>query len=457
MMHSKKPLILPVETHVRELDGKLLLAAFAAETGRAAYVGSQNEIRAHIASLPAGHFIAKGFASRKARFLSILQQLGHTILAWDEEGLVHPEPEIYYKRRISPQSLAFLDGVFSWGDDFTSLFRAMPFYDGTPIYSTGNPRLDLLDERVRNYFVEDAAKHTATHGKFILLNSNFGRINSAVKRSRDKGVAGKLTDPTLDAKWQAMIEHRKTLYHHFRQMFAGLCEAFPDWQIILRPHPSERIESWQDIPAKYSNAHVIYEGNVLPWLLSAGILIHNGCTTALESVLLNKPALAYMPVRSEEYDWHLPNDISHQIESFDKLVERISSHISGKKPLRVLESHKKILANFAHWDSDKLCCQLILEVLDSLDLKELPKRKSWPVMWATFRAGLRALEKRLRALRPGDIYAPWHQDKHFPDFTLEEMQNRLERMKRSTGRLDDVRIEKVRTKIFKLSRAQGKP
>jgi surface carbohydrate biosynthesis protein len=450
-MTYKLPLILPVETHVRELDGKLLLAAVAAERGRVSYVGSQNEIRAKIGQLPRGHFIAKGFASQKARFLSILQNLGFTILAWDEEGLVHPEPAIYYKRRISKESLAYLDGVFSWGEDYTTLFSQMPFYDGTPIYEVGNPRLDLLDKRVRDFFMADAKVHTEKFKSYILLNSNFGRVNSAVKRSRDKGVAGKLTDPVLDAKWQAMVDYRRQLYGHFREMFAGLCEAFPDTQIVLRPHPSERIESWQDIPLKYPNAHVIYEGNVLPWLLATDILIHNGCTTALESALLDKPVIAFQPISSTEHDWHLPNSVSHSVGSMPELVSILRAHLSGQKPLTVTGPQRAALMPFVHHNDRLLCSDQIVDVLDSLDENRQIEPPYLRKKLAQIHASVRAAEKKLRSLRPGDIYAKWHQDKHFPDYSVDAIEAKLNQFKTATNRFEMVRVEKVHPKVFKLS------
>jgi surface carbohydrate biosynthesis protein len=451
-MVQKLPLILPVETHVRELDGKLLLAAVAAESGRECFVGSQNEIRARIGSLPRGHFIAKGFASQKARFLSILQQLGFNILAWDEEGLVHPEPATYYKRRISAGSLSYLQGVFSWGRDYTELFRAMPFYDGTAIYETGNPRLDLLDARVSNYFSKEAEQIKSRFGRFILLNSNFGRVNSAVKRSRDKGVAGKLSDPILDAKWQDMVEYRRTLYHQFREMFDGLCTAFPDHQVILRPHPSERIESWNDIPQKHSNAHVIYEGNVLPWLIATDILVHNGCTTALESTLLNKPVVAYMPITSDTHDWHLPNSVSHKVFKLDDLVGKLRNHLSETERLFVTAEQRAELNPFVRYDAGSLCSDAISNVLDSLDLASQAPPKNWTRTKARIRAKLRATEKTLRSFMPNDIYAQWHQDKHFPDFSLEDVQKRVGRLALATGRFDRVEVTRHSKKLFRIAR-----
>jgi surface carbohydrate biosynthesis protein len=451
---EKLPLILPVETHVRELDGKLLLGAIAAERGRDTYVGSQNEIRAKIGTLPFGHFIAKGFASRKARFMGILQSLGFNILAWDEEGLVHPEPEIYYKRRISAESLSFLKGVFAWGRDYETLFKNMPFYDGTPIHIVGNPRIDLLDQRVRNFFAEPAAQLQKEHGRYILLNSNFGRVNSAVKRTRDDGVAGQSTNSELDRKWQEMVEYRRKLYAEFREMFAHLARAFPDYTVILRPHPAERIESWADIPATHKNAKVIYDGGVQPWLLGAEILVHNGCTTALESTLLDKTSIAYMPISSEIHDWHLPNSVSHKITSLAALSETIRAHLQAKPRLVVTPEQRAVLDDFVHHDKDKLGCDLIIDVLEQMDLSfqnHPAKAKRW---LGKIHAQLRSWEKSLRALRPGDIYAPWHQDKHFPRFTLAEIQGRLAALQKATGRLQGVEVTEVSAKIFKLSKAR---
>jgi hypothetical protein len=59
--------------------------------------------------------------------------------------------------------------------------------------------------------------------------------------------------------------------------------------------------------------------------------------------------------------------------------------------------------------------------------------------------------KMLRSLRRDDIYSPWHQDKHFPDFSLEDMSARLARLRQATGRFGGVRIEKTDYKLFRLT------
>lgn len=446
------PLILPVETQVREMDAKLLLACVAAERGHTAYVGFQNEIRAKIASIPSGLFIAKGFASRKARFLRILRRLGFVVMAWDEEGLVHPPPDIYEKRRISAESLAMIDGVFSWGEDYTQLLKNLPIYDGTPIHEVGNPRIDLLRKDVNSYFDKDVAALRARFGSYILFNSNFGRINPAMKRRRDEGVAGPGTNSELDGKWLKGMEYRRELYQRFRILLGEVAARFPDRQVVLRPHPSERIESWNDIKDQHPNLHVLFEGNVLPWLLGAAVLIHNGCTTAIESVLMDRPAICYQPIAAKSVDWQLPNAISHVADSDAAVIAMLENHLSGSSRLMVLDSQRQQLERFATMRADRLASDCIVDVIESFGIVRAP------VKWLESAAGhadarLRSMEKWLRSLLPGDIYSPWHQRKQFPDLRLDDLKEMVARLRNATGRFAEIDAKCFSKNVFAIERS----
>ena len=86
----KKPvLIIPVENQVRELDAKLLLVCVAAKRDLASIIGPKRKIENHIASFPRGIFLSKSLRIAKRRFFPISRLLGHEIVAWDEEALVH--------------------------------------------------------------------------------------------------------------------------------------------------------------------------------------------------------------------------------------------------------------------------------------------------------------------------------------------------------------------------------
>ena len=95
------PLIIPVESQWREFDAKLLLACIAAARGYPALIGPNQEIESRIASFHKGIYLAYRMKSGNAKFFKILRKLGHEVVAWDEEALVHLPPEMYYSRRLS--------------------------------------------------------------------------------------------------------------------------------------------------------------------------------------------------------------------------------------------------------------------------------------------------------------------------------------------------------------------
>jgi surface carbohydrate biosynthesis protein len=77
----KGTLIIPVENQVRELDPKLLLAYVAAKRGFSSILGFRREIH--------GIYLSKSMTAASDLMFQIMRKLGHEIVAWDEEALVH--------------------------------------------------------------------------------------------------------------------------------------------------------------------------------------------------------------------------------------------------------------------------------------------------------------------------------------------------------------------------------
>jgi surface carbohydrate biosynthesis protein len=108
----KGTLIIPVENQVRELelDPKLLLAYVAAKRGFSSILGFRREIHFHISSFPSGIYLSKSMTAASDLMFQIMRKLGHEIVAWDEEALVHL-PKRLSTCRLIPISLA---GYLLW-------------------------------------------------------------------------------------------------------------------------------------------------------------------------------------------------------------------------------------------------------------------------------------------------------------------------------------------------------
>jgi surface carbohydrate biosynthesis protein len=179
MKAEKATLIIPVENQVRELDPKILLACIAARHGFSAIVGPRREMHFYIPSFPRSIYLSKSMTSASKKVFQMLRKLGHEIVVWDEEALVHLPPETYYTYRISPIAMGYVSHLFAWGEDNAELWRQYPeFPPETPIHLTGNPRGDLLRPEMRMFYEKDVEELRRIYGDFILVNTNFDQVNA---------------------------------------------------------------------------------------------------------------------------------------------------------------------------------------------------------------------------------------------------------------------------------------
>ena len=120
------------------------------------------------------------------------------------------------------------------------------------------------------------------------------------------------------------------------------------YNIVLRPHPSENIETWNILMNKIPNLTVIREDNISLWVKNAFAIMHNGCTTALEASFFKKPIITYAPFKAH-YDRKLANDLGQKVTSIHGLSKKIDNilfdYLKHKKQKKVNQPLPKILLN----------------------------------------------------------------------------------------------------------------
>ncbi len=113
MSTQSSPLIVPVENQLRELDAKLLLSCIAAERGFPVVLGSRGFVHYHVASIPQGVYLAKSMRSLSERMFGSPRDLGHEIVAWDEENPIRPPDVHYYALRLSARAIRMVSALFA--------------------------------------------------------------------------------------------------------------------------------------------------------------------------------------------------------------------------------------------------------------------------------------------------------------------------------------------------------
>lgn len=327
MQENKPWLYIPIETKVRELYGKTLLSCFAALRGFNVVIGPKKDIHARISFFPKGIVFNVGLAKNLAKNARKYKESGHKVAAIDEEGIVTLNDDLYLHHRISEETLDVTDMVFCWGKHQADLIARKSNGSNCKIFTTGNPRFDMLRPEYRTIFNKDVEKIKKKYGNFILVNTNFGHGNHfagedfLLKSFHEKGWMGNPEDKDFflqNVQWQ------KKMLKEFQEIIPELSKNFKDRNIIIRPHPSENHDFWKKVARNFPNVSVVHSGNVIPWLIATDVLIHNGCTTAVESFLLGTKAVAYRPFIVPEQETELPNKISQEIHSMTELIDNLN-------------------------------------------------------------------------------------------------------------------------------------
>lgn len=456
-------LIIPVESQVREMDAKLLLACCAVERGYRVLIGSRTYVHFAMAGIPRGIYVAKSMRGMSSLMFRLIRGVGHEIVAWEEEALVHPPAAVFYALRLSPGTMPHISHLFAWGEENRSLLAGYPHLPaGLRISVTGNPRGDMLRPELRGFFGEEVRALRREYGEFLLINTNFTDVNPYLpglglfvpskdpSRPPQFGQAGKgMPRPFAEG----LLAHKQAILDDFLAMIPALEQSLPGMMLVLRPHPSEHHGVYDELARRCSRVRVLHRGSVLPWLLACRALVHNGCTTAVESTAMGVPAVAYLKTFNAEYDMDfqgLPNRLSVQCRSFEELVVTLRAVIGGNGLTGAVPEREELLNHYVAARTGPLASERILDVLGTAFPHGAQGAVSPPRRWgAALLLHLRAAQKKLSMYRPGRNRASYHEHR-FPRLGVADLTRRIERLGVTLGRFGAVRVRARGEHLFEL-------
>lgn len=297
-----QPIIyLPIEIKTRELPSRLLMASRFHAAGYAVVVGNQWSLIPNLIRLPHGLVFFKTMNKIQGDWMAGARAAGHLVAANDEEVLNFINSRGYlFSFDISAATHCHM--FFAQSDA-----HARAVTDHFPVLAgkthvVGNPRLDLLALRRAGKFMSADDPMVAQLKPYLLVNTNYGSINSiwgddqrfyAVNKR-----AGAFAPPNAEQKikdfWD-VIAWEKGNYEAMRALLDWMLPRLGGIKIVIRPHPIERAELWSSIAAQHPNVVVVRQSEPHPWIMGAELVVHTGCTTGLEAVLLGRPTLNLLP------------------------------------------------------------------------------------------------------------------------------------------------------------------
>jgi surface carbohydrate biosynthesis protein len=457
---------MPVENQVRELDSKLLFAYIAARRGFFSVIGPRREMHIQITAFPRSIYLAKSIPVRRNIIFKIMRKLGHEIVAWDEEALVHPQAETYYRKRVCPLGIKFVSHLFAWGEDNARLWQQYPELPaGVPIHVTGNPRGDLLRSEMRSFHEKDVEELRRAYGHFILINTNFNHVNAfspdlnlfrPAKKPGEEPKLGRAAKGMSREYAEGLRNHKKAIFQDFQRIIPALDKAFPQYTIVLRPHPTENQEIYRNIASQCERVRVSNEGNVVPWILASQAVIHNGCTTGVEAYVLGVSAISYRPTVNDYYDlgfYRLPNLLSYQCFDSEELQTTLEDILAGRLGPPNGDERNTVINQYLAALDGPLACERMVDVLEGIveGSYELSRPPVGDRLAGRSMSAIRTLIKRCKEHIPGSHNRPEFQRHRYPKVSLEEIQARLLRFRQVLGDNREVKVEQKSQHFFVIS------
>ena len=383
---ARRILYLLIEETDRELKSRALIAALAVDRGFDVVLAPQWTVWQNWSDLPPGLMLFKGNNSAQAVRMIEAKRHGHMVASIEEEALgIRDQRQLLrcYDGRVDAACDIFLANGQSQAE---AIIERFPRTAGR-VHVTGNPRIDLLKEEFLADVREEAAALRRKYGDFVLFNTNFSTINP-----RDYDALGCFDDcervGLIDSKNPRDLDDFFTWCAWEQTNLTAIGGLIDDvrrrspWPLIIRPHPTEELSTWNDTLDGLEGVRVIREGDHLAWTAAARLLVHPGCTTGVEALLLNTPSISLVVDDNPWHDLYLSNLVNPVVASTREAAAAILRFAYGHDEIspRRADCLQKLDAHIAT-HPDTLATTEIVDVLaglrcpdvDDLDIARLGK------------------------------------------------------------------------------------
>ena len=372
---------LHVEISARELDSKLLLATIAASRGHEVIVSDLTGIikGAQSGLLAPGIFHTKSLTPSEdkfARHKSLINK-GFKITSIDEEGNLNDYGyHRFAKQRYSDAMIDQSSAVFGWGSDDVEALKQIYSKNSYKIYKTGSPRADLWNTLFSDYWNSTSS---IPKKPFLLVACNTGYANN-IKTFKElikfESQIGRFQrDPELLKKRIGETAEDYNKIFSYIKALQYLSNHNKGFDIVLRPHPSEDIETWDILLKGIPNVHVIRDGPINMWVKNSFAVMHNSCTTALEATVSKKPVVTFIPFE-QQYASKLANELGYRVESLEELSNKVNTIFDSYK----LDNQKEldtplpnIVSKKIYLDDNELAAEKMIKIWEKIASNDLSK------------------------------------------------------------------------------------
>lgn len=467
MKNEKIICYLPIEVLSRELDAKIYFAVQLIKNGYSCVViGKKYGVRKHM-QLQYNPFIYfdKGISYGKINRYQAIRKKGGVTVEIPEEGGVYGD---MFEGTLNPYKgncIEYVEGNCVWGEAQRKLIlENINNADENKVIATGYPSFDLLQSDLREYYRKLSDFQNHSQKEHILINTNFacynGKINFQESALINKKASEYLYNEKMLEKYNIQYSYEEKVYFCFIKMIKTLSAKLPNEKIIIRPHPVEKIESYKELFKSTRNVHIIKDGSVRQWIINSKAVIHHDCTTGIESYLMGKPTISYVPLNDiDNLACSLPilvSEVVNEVESLLSIIKSINKGIGFKYSQPVKERMSIIEPIIANTDSK--ATDRILKFIDankdswfgSMVYKERSFHRFRLAYFRYLEKIKRLLKSLIKTRRIGNI-EKYHHEK-FKGIHLAEIKHRIDILRWLDPTIPSIGVEELFDSTFLLKK-----
>lgn len=351
---KKKLLALPIEIYKREFAERLFMALIAASRGYRVVIGESNH--RIFKKAKNGILFYKDHAVWTEGLFKKAKKNGMKICAFDEEGLIVGDRNLYQSARISIWALDNLDAIFCWGNNQKNTLSSVK--KSYNLHVCGSSKIDIA-----KLFSKCALQNTSRSQMHVLINTRFTYNNGAYKDFDVDNLIGlgviKSSDD-LDY-YRDLCRSEEKIYEEFCSLIKLLGNK-GKYKVTVRPHPLEEDNSYEEMAAIYPNITVDRNADLRQQILGADVIIHDGCTTAIEARAMGKPVLGLRPPNLYPAYDDFSNSFSYNFTNADELLFFLESNDLERAVINVNQFADSYIEN---WSKTTYATSCMIDVMDS--------------------------------------------------------------------------------------------
>ena len=300
---SRPPSVaLIVDNPLRDLPGLTLLAARLCTYGIDCHMVPMQRQDMEIGSLAPDAVVINYLRPNNEKAVRQFLEAEIAVLISDTEGGILTSLDSY--ERTLSQDDAVRSGISrycSWGSSLAEHALTRGWYRSDQVAVTGAPRFDYYSPTWREAALAASPWADQLPSPLVLINGNFPLANPQFQ-SADAELRMQVAqfghDPEEIARRQA---GQQLVLEELTALVNRLAGRFPDTTFLYRPHPFERLATYETLLTPRPNLFTGKTGTAEGWILRSCAVLQRNCTTAVEAGMAGVPALSpsWIPVPLE--------------------------------------------------------------------------------------------------------------------------------------------------------------